>query len=59
MKERVKIVISPIYRRLIRESLGVSEATISNSLSFKFNSLLSRRIRSIALNDCHGLIMKY
>lgn len=49
------ILVSTEMRQKLKEALGVSEATISDSLNFRRHSLRSRRIRSASINVYNGV----
>ena len=53
-----KIWLSARDRKKIQERYKVSAATVSDTLNFKVNSLLNRRMRAYAMNFLHGMIME-
>lgn len=51
------VVIRKEERAKLRSSFGVSDSAISDSLNYRRNSLLSRRIRMSAVNLYRGLFV--
>lgn len=49
------IVLRRESRKALRETLGVSEAAISDSLNYRRHSLLARRIRVASINHFNGI----
>lgn len=52
------IVISRANRAKLRTMFKATDSVLSLALSFKYNSLLGRRIRSVAVNELNGIIVK-
>lgn len=52
-----KVFLSTQNRRKLKEQFQCSNATISDSLNYRNNSLAGRRIRMYAINHLHGILI--
>lgn len=53
-----KVFLSTQNRRKLKEQFQCSNATISDSLNFRNNSLVGRRIRMYAINHLNGIFIE-
>lgn len=53
---RFFIYIEPKYRQQICQKLGITPQFLSYALHFTRNSSTARQARSLALQECHGIL---
>ena len=59
MLKAMLILVTHGVRRQLREDLDVSAATVSDALHFNSNSLTSRRVRLLAVNQYRGIYINF
>ena len=53
-----RIYVSKKERSKIMKKFGVTKQTLSAALSFKYNSLLNKELRSYAMNYASGILFE-